>query len=107
MATAITAATLDHKTALLKPTALACDVTGNTVANGGNLVLEFNNSGASTYTVAVALTTAPDGQTVTPISYSLAAGETKVASGWPPSFYGQTLTFTASNVAVKYIAYNA
>lgn len=106
MPTAITAASLDHKTALVKPAPAACDVTGNTVANGGNLVLEFNNSGASTYTVTVALTSTLDGQSVTPITYSLTAGQTKVAAGWPPSFYGSTLTFTASNAAVTYVAYN-
>lgn len=105
MATAATLTTISRKTALLKPTPAACDVTGNTLANGGTLLIEFTNGGASTYTVTVALPSGPDGQTVTPITYSLAAGETKLAGGWPPAYYGSPLTFTASNAAVTYIAY--
>jgi hypothetical protein len=105
MPTAVTTVyNIDHHTKLTNPTSVACDVTGNTVANGGNLILELTNSGASTYTVTVPAN-AVDGNTVTPISYSLSAGETIKVGGWPPSIYGQTLTFTASNVAVKYVAY--
>lgn len=105
-ATAVTVNNLDHKTPLAKPTSLACDATnGNSATNGGSLILELNNSGASTYTVAVAFASTVDGQTVAPLSYSLAAGETKLVGGFPVSIYGSTVVFTASNVAVKYIAY--
>lgn len=104
--TPVTSTNIDHKVSLLKPTAVACDATnGNSVANGGNLILELNNSGASSYTVTISATPTGDGQAVTPIVYTLAAGETRLVGGWPPSFYGNPLVFTANNVAVKYIAY--
>mgnify|MGYP001575938788 CR=1 FL=1 len=97
---------IDHHVTLLKPTALACDATnGNSAPNGGNLILELNNSGASPYTVVVTANQTGDGQAVTPLTYSLAAGETRLVGGWPPSYYGNPIVFTASNVAVKYIAY--
>ena len=51
-ATPVTVYNLDHKTKLTKPTLLACDATnGNSAPNGGNLMLELQNSGASPYTV--------------------------------------------------------
>jgi hypothetical protein len=106
-ATAVIVNHLDHKTALLKPTALACDATnGNSADNGGTLLLELNNSGAAAYTVTVAFAAKLDGLTPAPLSYDLAAGETKIVGGWPPATYGQKVVFTASNVAVKYIAYD-
>jgi hypothetical protein len=105
MPTAVTSVyNIDHHAKLTAPTPVACDTTGNTVPNGGNLILELTNTGASTYTVTVAAN-AVDGNTVTPITYSLTAGETAKVGGWPPSIYGGTLTFTASNAAVKYVAY--
>lgn len=105
-ATAVTVNALDHKTVLTKPTPVACDATnGNSAPNGGNLILELNNTGGSTYTVAVAFGSAVDGQSVTPLSYSIPAGGTIMVGGWPVSTYGSTLVFTANNVAVKYIAY--
>lgn len=106
-ATAVTVNPLDHKTALTKPTALACDATnGNSAVNGGTLILELNNSGASTYTVTVAFSSTVDGQAVTPVTYSIPAGATIVVGGFPVAYYGSTVTFTANNVAVKYIAYS-
>ena len=105
-ATAVTVNNIDHKTPLAKPSAVACDATnGNSAPNGGNLILELNNSGASTYTVTISFPNTVDGQSVTPLTYSLAAGATKLVGGWPPAFYGSTLTFQANNVAVTYIAY--
>lgn len=105
-ATAVTVNQIDHKTTLAKPTPLACDATnGNSATNGGTLILELSNTGGSTYTVTVAFASTVDGQTVAPLSYSLAAGETRLVGGWPVSTYGSTLYFTAANVAVKYIAY--
>lgn len=105
MATAAQVKNITHKTAMLKPTPIACDTTGNTAPNGGNLFLELNNSGASAYTVTVGFSNTVDGQAITPLTYTLAAGETRLVGGWPPSYYGSTLTFTANNVAVTYIAY--
>lgn len=104
--TPVTSTNIDHHVSLLKPTPLACDATnGNSVASGGNLILELNNSGASPYTVIISANPTGDGQAVTPITYTLAAGETRLVGGWPPNFYGNPLIFTAQNIAVKYIAY--
>lgn len=97
---------IDHHVSLLKPTPVACDATnGNSVANGGNLILELNNTGASPYTVTISANPTGDGQAVTPIVYTLAAAETRLVGGWPPNFYNNPLVFTANNVAVKYIPY--
>ncbi len=96
---------IDHHVSLLKPTPVACDANGNSIANGGNLILELNNSGASPYTVTISANPTGDGQAVTPIVYTLAAAETRLVGGWPPNFYGNPLVFTANNVAVKYIPY--
>lgn len=96
---------LDHHVSLVKPTPLACDATnGNSAANGGTLMLELNNSGASPYTVTISANPTGDGQAVTPIVYTLTAGETRQVGGWPPNYYGNPLVFTANNVAMKYIA---
>lgn len=95
---------IDHHTKLTNPTPVACDITGNTVQNGGNLFIEFNNTGASTYAVTVNVPSV-DGNAVTALSYSLAAAEVAKVGGWPPNVYGQTITFTAANAAVKYTCF--
>jgi hypothetical protein len=104
--TPVTPTNIDHHVTLLKPTPLACDATnGNSAPNGGNLILELNNTGGSPYTVTISANSTGDGQPVTPLTYTLAAAETRLVGGWPPSYYGNPLVFTANNVAVKYIAY--
>lgn len=97
---------LDHKVKLTKPAFVACDATnGNSAPSGGNLMLELQNSGASTYTVTFSPNPSTvDGQTITPLVISLTAGEVIEMGGWPSAYWGTSLVFTASNVAVKYIA---
>jgi hypothetical protein len=97
---------LDHKTKLTKPAFVACDATnGNSAPSGGNLMLELKNSGASTYTVTFSPNPSTvDGQAIAPLVISLAAAEVVEMGGWPPSYWGTTLVFTANNVAVQYIA---
>lgn len=97
---------LDHKTKLVKPIFVACDaVNGNSAPNGGNLMLELKNNGASPYTVTFSPNPATvDGQTIAPLVFTLAAGEVIEQGGWPPAYWGTTLVFTASNLAVQYIA---
>jgi hypothetical protein len=103
-ATAVTVNSIDHLTALTKPTPVACDnVNGNSATNGGTLVLELTSSAGGTVTVAFANTV--DGQTVPPLSYSFTGVQTKLAGGWPVSIYGSTVTFTASVSSITYIAY--
>lgn len=103
-ATAGTVHSLDHKTALVKPSATAFDeVNGNSFSNGGSLVLEMTSSAGGTVEVAFANTY--DGQTVTPLTYTFSGAETKVAGGWPVSRYGAEVTVTASVNTITYIAY--
>lgn len=95
-----------HRAAAVKPSAVACDaVNGNSVPNGGTVLLELDNTGASAFTVVVTLVTTVDGQTVSPLSYSLAAGETRLVGGFPVAYYGSTLVFTAADAGVTVIAY--
>jgi hypothetical protein len=103
-ATAVTVNSLDHKTSLVKPAAVACDnVNGNSAANGGTLVLELTSSAGGTVTVAFA--NLVDGQAVAPVTYTFTGAQTRLVGGWPVSVYGSTLTFTASVNTITYIAY--
>lgn len=103
-ATAVTVNSLDHKTSLVRPTPIACDnVNGNSAANGGNLILELTSSAGGTVTVAFA--DQVDGQTVAPTTYTLTGAQTRLVGGWPVTYYGSTLTFTASVSTITYIAY--
>lgn len=103
-ATAVTVNSLDHLTALTKPTPVACDnVNGNSANNGGSLILELTSSAGGT--VSVAFADKVDGQTVPPLSYSFTGAQTKLVGGWPVSTYGAAVTFTASVSTITYIAY--
>ena len=103
-ATAVPVNNIDHKTALAKPTPVACDPTnGNSVSNGGTLVLEFTSSAGGT--VSVAFPNAVDGQAITPLQYTFTGAQTKLVGGFPVSIYGSTLTFTASVNTITVIPY--
>lgn len=103
-ATAVTVNNLDHKTAMVKPTAVACDaVNGNRATNGGTLVLELTSSAGGTVTVSFPNTV--DGQAITPVVYTLTGAQTRIAGGFPVGFYGSEVTFTASVNTITYIAY--
>lgn len=104
-ATAVTVNNLDHKTSTVRPTPLACDnINGNSAANGGSLILELTSSAGGTVTVAFA--DQVDGQTVAPTTYTFTGAQTKLVGGWPVTYYGSTLTFTASVSTITYIAYS-
>jgi hypothetical protein len=103
-ATAVTVNSLDHLTAIVKPTPVACDnVNGNSANNGGTLILELTSSAGGT--VSVAFQDKVDGQTVPPIVYTLTGAQTKLVGGFPVSTYGSTVVFTASVATITYIAY--
>lgn len=103
-ATAVTVNNLDHKTALVKPTPVACDtVNGNSAINGGTLILELTSSAGGTVTVA--FTKPVDGVLPPALSYSFTGTQTKLVGGWPTDAYGTTVTFTASVNTITYIAY--
>jgi hypothetical protein len=104
-ATAVTVNNLDHKTSTVRPTPLACDnVNGNSAVNGGTLILELTSSAGGTVTVAFA--NQVDGQTVAPITYTFTGAQTRLAGGFPVTWYGSTVTFTASVSTITYIAYS-
>lgn len=103
-ATAVTVNNLDHKTAMVKPAAVACDnVNGNRATNGGTLVLELTASAGGTVTISFPNTV--DGQAITPITYTFTGAQTRVAGGFPVAYYGSEVTFTASASTITYIAY--
>lgn len=102
-ATAVTVTNLDHKTAAVKPTPVACDaVNGNRATNGGSLILEFTSSAGGTVTVA--FPNKVDGQTVPPLTYTFTGAQTRVAGGWPVNLYGSEVTFTASVSTITVVA---
>lgn len=103
-ATLGTVNSLDHQTAIVKPTPVACDaVNGNRFPNGGTLILELTSSAGGTVTVSFGYTV--DGQTITPLTYTLTGAQTKIAGGWPVNTYGSEVTITASVGTITYIAY--
>lgn len=103
-ATAVTVNPIDHLVPIVKPTPVACDaVNGNSAANGGTLILELTSSAGGTVTVA--FPNKVDGQSVTPLTYTLTGVQTKIAGGYPVNIYGSTVTFTASVSTITYIAY--
>jgi hypothetical protein len=105
-ATAVTVNNLDHKTALVKPTPVACDnVNGNSAINGGTLILELTSSAGGTVTVSFPASVYVDGQAPASVVYTLTGAQTKVVGGFPVSYYGSVVTFTASVSTITYIAY--
>lgn len=105
-ATAVTVNNLDHKTPLVKPSAVACDNTnGNSATNGGSLTLEFTSSAGGTVTVSFPASAAVDGQAPASLSYTFTGAQTKLVGGWPVSLYGSTVNFLASASTITVIAY--
>lgn len=105
-ATAVTVNNLDHKTALVKPSAVACDnVNGNRAINGGTLILELTSSAGGTVTVAFPSSVGVDGQAPASVVYTLTGTQTKLVGGWPVQYYGSEVTFTASVSTITVIAY--
>jgi hypothetical protein len=103
-ATAGTVHSIDHKAAVVKPSAVAFDPTnGNSFSNGGSLVLEMTSSAGGTVEVEFANTV--DGQAVAPLTYTFTGAQTRIAGGWPVSRYGSNVTVTASVDTITYIAY--
>jgi hypothetical protein len=105
-ATQIVPTYLDHKTAVVKPTPVACDaVNGNRIPNSGHLTLEMTSSAGGTVTIT--FPNKVDGQTVTPITYTLTGAQTKMAGGWPVSIYGAEVLVTGSVSTITLVATDA
>lgn len=110
MATALTPQTILTPFAtvtagLLDYTMAAADVAGNTfVCTGRELLLVYNPSGGSTYTLTITSAADEDGRTGTITAYSMATGDYVVwtggltnSPGWKSS---GVITVTANNTAV-------
>jgi hypothetical protein len=109
-ATALTVTQLSHKSSvnitLADTPGVDADVTnGNSVTNGGSTFVVASNTAGSSATVTVALTALPDGQAVTPVSHTIAAGKVRLIPIGPPTYYGSVTTITASATTVKLAAY--
>ena len=82
-------------------------VNGHSVANAGRMWLEVTNTnGASTArTLTVHLPGSFDGQTVTPRTYSIAAGATMSIGPWPPESYSGSLLLDVDNAELHIAAF--
>ncbi len=100
-----TATTLTHKTAstvAASPGIAANIPDGDTFPNGGNRVLTMNNTGGSTYTVAVYPTASVDGDLAAePRVFTVPANTIQRVKLGPVAVYGSTVKVVANNVAVK------
>lgn len=104
-ATAVTVNSLDHKTAAVKGTPVACDaVNGNSAINGGTLRLEFTSSAGGTVTVSFPASSYVDGQAPASITYTFTGAQTRVAAGFPVAYYGSVVTFLASVNTITVLA---
>ncbi|MFD8496338.1 hypothetical protein [Amycolatopsis sp. NPDC059657] len=105
-ATLITPTYLDHKTAIVKPTPVACDPTnGNRIPNGGHLTLEM--IAAAGGTVTIAFPNKVDGQTVPPLTYTFTGAQSRMAGGWPVNIYGSEVLVTGSVNTITIVATEA
>lgn len=82
------------------------NVNGNTAANDGRTWLELSNTDTGSHTVAVTVAREVDGQAVTPVSHSIAAGAQLRLGPFPIEDYGNFLTVTTDNALLKIAAYN-
>jgi hypothetical protein len=109
-ATPLTVTQMDHKTALNitladTPGTNADNVNGNSIANGGKVLLVMNNTGGSSATVSVAYGSTYDGQTVPALQFTIPAGKVSQAPLGTPAQFGQSTLVTASASTVKLAAY--
>lgn len=84
------------------------DATNNhTVANDGKTFLLVRNANASSTarTLTVRLAGGRDGQSITPRTYSIAAGASRYLGPWPVSDYGSTMQVDVDNAELKLSAY--
>lgn len=88
-------------------TATAADPTNdNSVANGGKMFVEMENTDTVQHTVSVPLVKQVDGQLVAARTYDLAAGEVLYAGPYSPTNYGSLIVLKCSSGLVQYRAYS-
>lgn len=81
------------KTGVDAPTPATADpVGGNSAANpDGQTMLLVANTGGADHTLALRITVTVDGQTVSPRTITIPAGQTRLLGGYPREWYGTTL----------------
>lgn len=81
---------------------------GHTVSNDGNVfILAKNTNGASTArTITFAFAHKVDGQTISPVTHSLAAGASQYMGPYPESEYGDEIAITVSHAEMVISAYH-
>jgi hypothetical protein len=74
-------------------------VNNHFVNNDGNVIIVVRNSNgtATARTLTVHLSGAVDGQSITPRTYSIAAGATRVIGPFPTGSYGTTMQVDVDN----------
>jgi hypothetical protein len=90
-----------------KPAEVVGDATNNhSVSNDGQTIVWVKNTGASTRVVTVNFSRTVDGKTVTPQTYSIAAGAEGFLGPYPTSDYGTTLLVDVAHADLHLIAYH-
>lgn len=80
-------------------------VNGHSVINDGKTTLIARNSGASPYTVTVAITRTVQGQAVASKVYTVAAGAEQWIGLYPTDDVGPVAGFTTNNAAMRFLAF--
>lgn len=99
-ATALTLTRVGHLTPVPLPAAVASDPTnGNSVPNGGSTLLILKNTDTASHTVMVSFSKKVQGQAVTPLTWTLAAGDEQIVKLGPvPDFGSSVFIDTDSNL---------
>lgn len=99
----------DHKTSVVlaaSPGTATNVPDGDTFPNGGDTIVILNNTGGVSYYVDEYIDGPDtDGNAVTPLRHTVAAGVMRIVKLGPPSKYGNPTKLVAENTAVKIIAY--
>lgn len=74
---------------------------GDTFVNTGNEVVVVKNGGGSPITVTVPIVATVDGQAVTDLTATVAAGATQLIGPFPPGIYNDTKV-AGGNAALEY-----
>lgn len=106
-ATALTVRTISKAKTLITAGVAADATNGNSYVQDGHTTLIAKNGGGVTYTLSVTVVADADGNAISPLVYSIAAGEEVAIPPLPTAVYGSTVTVTANNAAVLLKAHSA
>ena len=103
-ATALDVLVTGHKAATTLPASpgrAANTTDGDLAPNNGRAILLVNNTGGSGYSVTISFKDDVDGQTVTPLSFTVPANTIQLVALGNPALYGEQTLVKAANTAVK------